>query len=233
MNVLPLSKIRHINILKYWLKIVSLPRTCLVKKLYNVLLEDIESYPSCVNWASFVKNMLESYGLGNIWLFQNNVSLNDKSTLSIFKERLMDMNIQNLNEQITNVSKNRLYRTLNEATIINNKYLYDIKEKYIRISISKFRLGTHNLMIERGRWTSKELIDRECNLCGKLEDEYHAVIECPRYKKYRKMYIPQYLLIRPNMFKFIQFLNTDNTDEIKSFGKFCHSLFKYYEANVL
>ena len=66
MNVLPLSKIRHINILKYWLKIVSLPSTCLVKKLYNVLLEDIESYPSCVNWASFVKNMLDSYGFGNI-----------------------------------------------------------------------------------------------------------------------------------------------------------------------
>ena len=91
------------------------------------------------NWASSFKNMPDSYGLGNIWLSQNNVPLNDKSTLSIFKERLMDINIQNLNEQITNVSKNRLYKTLNEATIINNKYLYDIKEKYIRINISKFR----------------------------------------------------------------------------------------------
>jgi len=41
-------------------------------------------------------------------------------------------------------------------------------------------------MIERGIWTNKELIDRECNLCGNLEDEHHAVIECPRYQEFRK-----------------------------------------------
>ena len=209
------------------------PYQVLLKKLYNSLLEGIESNPLCVNWASLVKNMLESYGLGFIWLDQNNVLLNKKSTLSLFRQRVNDINIQNLNEQISNVSKSRLYKTINEATIINNNYLYEIKEKYIRVSITKFRLGSHNLMIERGRWTNKELIDRECNLCGKLEDEYHAVIECPRYQEFRKMYIPQYLLIRPNMFKFIQFLNTDNPYELRSFGKFCHSLFKYYETNVV
>ena len=59
-------------------------------------------------------------------------------------------------------------------------------------------------MIEHGRWSNKELIDRESNLCRNLEDEYHAVIECPGCQELRKRYIPQYLLIRPNMFKFIQ-----------------------------
>ena len=40
-------------------------------------------------------------------------------------------------------------------------------------------------MIERRRWTNKDLIDRECNLYGKLEDEYHTVIECPRFQEFR------------------------------------------------
>ena len=176
---------------------MSLPRTCIIKKkLYNLSLEDIESNPSSVNWVSLVKNMLESYGLGFICLDQNNVFLNNKSRLSLFKQRVRDINIHNLSEQIANVSKSRLYKILNEATIINNNYLCGIKEKYIRINITKFRLGSHNLMIERGRWTNKELIDRECNLCGKLEDEYHAVIECPRYQEFRKRYIPQHVLMR-------------------------------------
>ena len=114
-----------------------------------------------------------------------------------------------------------------------NQYLFHIKEKYIRISISKFRLGSHNLMIERGKWTKKELIDRKCNLCDKIEDEYHVIIECPRYEKIRKFYIPKYLLKRPSMFKLIQFLNTENLDEIRTFGKFCFGLFNQYDKNFL
>ena len=114
---------------------MSLPRTCIIKKkLYNLSLEDIESNPSSVNWVSLVKNMLESYGLGFICLDQNNVFLNNKSRLSLFKQRVRDINIHNLSEQIANVSKSRLYKILNEATIINNNYLCGIKEKYIRIN---------------------------------------------------------------------------------------------------
>jgi len=82
--------------------------------------------------------MLESYGLGFIWLDQNNVLLNKKSTLSLFKQRVRDINLQNLNEKIANISKSRMYKVINEANIINNNYHYEIKEKYIRISITKF-----------------------------------------------------------------------------------------------
>ena len=155
MNILPLIKIQHINIFKYWLKIVNLPNTCLVKILYKILLKDIELNSSCVNWASLVRNMLEGYGLGMIWLDQNNLSSNIKSTLSLFKQRVSDINVQNINEQIANVSINRLYKTLNDITIINSNYLFVINEKYLRNSIAKFRLGSHNLMIERGRGRKK------------------------------------------------------------------------------
>ena len=67
---------------------------------------------------------------------------------------------------------------------------------------------------------------------GKIEDEYHAVIECPRYQNFWNMYILNYLLIRPSMFKFIQNLNTDDPEELRRCGKFCHRLFKYYETYV-
>ena len=232
LNILPLIKIRHIKIFKYWLKVINLPANCLVKKLYNSTINDMESEQICVNWAYLVKNMLDTYGLGFIWIEQNNMSIDNKTLISLFTQRVHDINFQNVNEQISNVSKNRLYRKLYEEKF-SNQYLFDIKEKYIRSSISKFRLGSHNLMIERGKWKGKELIDRECSLCGKLEDEYHVVIECPRYKELRKLYIPQHLTKRPSMLKLTQFLNTENANEITAFGKFCFRLFKYYDNNFL
>ena len=60
-------------------------------------------------------------------------------------------------------------------------------------------------MIERGKWTCKELIDsRECTICGKLDDEYHVIIDCPRYTELEKVYIPQHLTKRPRMLNLTQ-----------------------------
>ena len=61
----------------------------------------------------------------------------------------------------------------------------------------------------------------------------HVVIECPRYKELRKLYIPQHLTKRPSMLKLTQFLNTENMNEITAFGKFCFRLFRYYDNNFL
>ena len=159
-------------------------------------------------------------------------SVDKKSLISLFIQRVHDTNHQNINEEISTVSKNRLYRKLYDEPF-DNQYLFNIKEKYIRISISKFRPGSHNPMIERGKWTKKEVSDRKCNSCEQIEDEYHVIIECPRYDKFRKLYIPKYIVRRPSMFKLIQFLNTDNPCEIRSFGKFCYGLFNYYDNHFL
>ena len=44
--------------------------------------------------------------------------------------------------------------------------------------IIKFRLGSHNLPIETGRWASKARADRLCLDCGVLGDEMHALFHC-------------------------------------------------------
>ena len=65
-------------------------------------------------------------------------SVDKKSLISLFIQRVHDTNHQNINEEISTVSKNRLYRKLYDEQF-DNRYLFNIKEKYIRISISKFR----------------------------------------------------------------------------------------------
>ena len=45
-------------------------------------------------------------------------------------------------------------------------------------SITKFRLGSHNLPIETGRWCRTLREDRLCNTCGVLGDENHVLYNC-------------------------------------------------------
>ena len=44
--------------------------------------------------------------------------------------------------------------------------------------IIKFRLGSHNLPIETGRWARKVREERICTDCGVLGDERHVLYSC-------------------------------------------------------
>ena len=45
--------------------------------------------------------------------------------------------------------------------------------------VIRFRLGSHLLPIETGRWARISREDRLCTACGVLGDEHHAIYQCP------------------------------------------------------
>ena len=66
--------------------------------------------------------------------------------------------------------------------------------------------------IETGRWYKSISIpynDRKCIVCDKLDDEYHFVIECTLLHDLRKLYIDNYCLERPCVFKFINLMTSE------------------------
>ena len=48
---------------------------------------------------------------------------------------------------------------------------------YLRTDFSRFRLSSHRLKIETGRWAWLPPEERLC-LCGKVQDEEHVLLEC-------------------------------------------------------
>ena len=46
--------------------------------------------------------------------------------------------------------------------------------------IIRFRVGSHCLPIELGRWCQKKREDRTCDVCGITGDEQHYVYDCPK-----------------------------------------------------
>ena len=49
--------------------------------------------------------------------------------------------------------------------------------------MTKFRLGSHQLPIEIGRWSRTLREDRRCVTCGVLGDENHVVYECNEIRR--------------------------------------------------
>ena len=48
----------------------------------------------------------------------------------------------------------------------------------LAIDVIKFRLGSHHLPIETGRWSRIPRNERLCTNCGVLGDEYHVLYHC-------------------------------------------------------
>ena len=238
LGVHPLRHDRIKRIIKYWIKIVNLPDSCPMKKVYNLMVENIDQYRllsdyHVTNWASEVKHILASHGFLYVWEQQHTIQ-NANSFLSMFNQRIDDMYLQNLNVNVNACSPNRLFRHLN----VDNggaKYLDVIKDKYVRVAISRIRLGSHSFMIERGRWEKPKInVElRKCGVCNDIEDEYHIFVKCPRFASLRNRYLSKTVYSRPSMFKFITFLNGATDKELKLFGIFCHKVLIEYNASVI
>ena len=79
-------------------------------------------------------------------------------------------------------AKLRLYRTL-KSDLRREEYLSLPLES--RRRLTEIRSGTHGLRIETGRWQKEAVEERICRvcICGPIEDEVHALLDCYPYRK--------------------------------------------------
>ena len=229
-GVYPLEIEIKMGVVKYWLKIIR-PKTShdnYVRKIYLQLLFLNITNPNQITWVSQVKDMFNSMGLGFIWNRQK-VS-NETQFLKIFRQRLEDMYKQEWHAQVSRTTDGRIYKSIKDTFEFEN---YLQLPKHLRIAISKIRMSSHLFYIERGRWYNIKRIERVCNLCQEIEDEYHLAINCPRFCNELKCYLPTYLKESPNVFKFIKFLKSKDESQIKQLGYLCYKLHKEYKKELL
>ena len=61
---------RAVSVIKYWLKIVRLDEIKYSKVVYKCMLREVENNPNHSSWATSVRNLLQSLGFNDAWLFQ-------------------------------------------------------------------------------------------------------------------------------------------------------------------
>ena len=108
--------------------------------------------------------------------------------------------------------------------------------------MSKFRLSSHNLNIEKGRHQHPKLPveKRICNVCdhGSVEDEEHFILHCPFYQEERihlfvKVLIHDNKVFNGGIKNVLQnLLQSTNNVIIFSVGKFLNKCMKKRAAQI-
>ena len=157
----PLQIIRHM--FRYWIKILQLDDDSLVKQMYLMLKTDAErerTYDN-QNWAFQIKSLLESLGLPNMWLRQEYESAN----LSQIKRRIFYQYKQSWYVAI-NISKRLRSYSRYKHPFELESYLDNINERKFKTALTRFRLSSHHLEIERGRYPNISREERLCKFCN-------------------------------------------------------------------
>ena len=141
-----------------------------------------------ISWVDGIKKNLETNGMLNF--FENPP---DSAYPFIHKklfERMYDAFHQTAFGEInTASSKLRTYALVKHEAGFE-KYLNEIRNVKERISVTKFRLSNHRLMIEVGRYDKTPKAERFCPFCQHaVEDEFHFMFACPTYNILRKRYL--------------------------------------------
>ena len=95
-----------------------------------------------------------------------------------------------------------------------------ILEQYKKI-VCKFRLSSHCLAVETGRFKKVPLQRRTCPSCTtQIEDEFHLILICPINQELGIKFLKPYYYRRPSVFKLLQLFCSTNTKEICNLGKY-------------
>ena len=141
------------------------------------------------NWAFKIKSMLHELGLANIWINQDNFNIN----LQKIKLRILDIYKQTWFSNINNSSRLSSYCLYKQEFKIEF-YQQQICTNKFRHALTKFRLSVHKLAIETDRHNGIDKHLRKCQnySLNKLEDEYHFLLECPKYCNLRNRFLKPY-----------------------------------------
>lgn len=220
LGCLPLRCVRIIRMIKYWFKLLG-TTNCILKFCYVNLTIDCKAKRSCSNWAAFIRSELYSIGLGE--LLEHQEYLVFQKHFPIIKKRIIDVHCQELYAVINNSPKCYIFSHLIDNFCMQSYLLKPIPKKFKRC-ITKYRLESHSLAVESGRYKNIARNERKCIFCNHndIEDVFHFVLKCPLYNSLRSRYIKNYYVKKPSVFKLVQLLSSNNTKELCNLGKYLH-----------
>ena len=150
-----------------------------------------------------IESILNETGNRNMWLSQSS----DLVSAYRIKQTLTDQAVQNLNSICNNSNKGRSYLALKHSW--HPEYYLSVLNDHRTKTLIKLRTANHKLPIEIGRYNETPVENRVCPYCiNKLGDEFHYIMECPKFDKQRKKYIDNRFTTRPNMHKYISMMQS-------------------------
>ena len=191
-------------------------------------------------WESTIKETFATNGLEDIYqaVINNDDNTHGESRPSlspatVLIKRLIDQFHQTSLESINNSSKMKTLSLL-KHTPGTEAYLDIVKNTKHRKAMSRLRLSSHTLEIERGRYkkdTNTNAEGRYCTYCQSLgvsivEDEKHFLLRCPMSKELREKHLPMAIVNDSILNDNEKFAYILTNSDLQSTAKFIHMAFE-------
>ena len=228
----------YISIIKYWLRLNKLPNNRLIVDALDTNLDMQEM--GIYTWTSLVKHILQESDFVEVWNTKEIPAQNTNKFINTLRNRLENKHttlirgLMHTDPQDKSKGQNKLrtYRKF-KTDHKQEKYLTMLSDSRIRSSVSKMRLSSHNLMIEKGRHLNLNVEDRLCQKCNMdlVEDEFHSIMICTAFSHKRNILfdvlnknVKDWIeLNNENKFLLIMKANTQTTE----IAEFIHTIIRY------
>jgi hypothetical protein len=127
---------------------------------------------------------------------------------------------QNWRSELNNTSDTNVYKYIKKD--FSRSCYIDKLPGNLAKKLLLFLTRNHRLPIEIGRWQNIPTQDCKCNICNDIGDEFHYLFVCPELENDRKIYIDNFYIIRPGMFKFVSLLTSENKNKLKNLSIFLY-----------
>ena len=146
-------------------------------------------------------------------------------------QRVRDQYVQTWHDNLTSQPKMEYYCKFKQDFVFE-EYLACVKNDNHRKELSRFRLSSHSLEIETGRYNNISRENRKCNLCSQntVESEYHFLLCCTVYSELRNKYCIKYNW--PNMAKFKYLMLVKREKSLQNLAKYVYSAMKLRQEKL-
>jgi hypothetical protein len=220
-----------VKVIKYWARLENLTDDCPVKQIYLVL----KTLDNCGfdTWIKTVRSLLQMYGLEQHWDQPGLADTDYPEIVNKFKCAVYDKYKKEWFKTVSKYPKMRTFISFKTEFKLET-YLMDIKSFRLRKHLSKMRLSSHDLEIERGRYKNKQVEHRLCLMCnsGQVEDEEHVIIHCAAYNKVREVLLSVVGVENPECLNgciFVNLFKSENTRIQFCLGKYIQKVVKQRE----
>ena len=219
----PLAINAAMRVVRYWLKILKMDKDRLPRRVYEMLLKNMEIEN---NWAYKLSALLKENGCEEVW--ENQKVESESSFLCYLKDSLINKFIEQWMQEMNRSSRYEIYRSFKQTLEIE-AYLYKVDKKVFREVLVKFRFGISDLYIHKHRYDV--MLETVCPLCQEEdEDEYHILIRCPAVSDLRLKYILPHVIENGNLFEYL--MRSEEQTILRALSTYLYHVLKRRESAI-
>ena len=190
-------------------------------------------------WATCVSPHLFTIN-GMLDIYQSKINKdensNKRSMANMIFKRLIDQFNQTSLESINTSSKMKILSLLKQEPG-TEKYLTEVSNMKHRRAMSKLRLSSHSLEIEKGRYNKTDPEERFCPYCqarGRkvVENEAHFLVSCPMSKELRDTFLPPEIIHNNLLEEEEKLVQTLTCTDMTNTAKFIYLAFEHREISL-